>query len=292
MVSQGGHGLICIDYNQVAISNLMMQLAGHTEAKLDVYMLRHMILNALRAARTRFKNEFGELVICIDDRHYWRRDVFPYYKAGRRKAREESEMDWPAIFDALHQIRDELREHFPYRVIQVPGAEADDVIASICMDHGVEGLNTGEPILILSGDKDYIQLHKYANVRQYAPVLKKFIVHPDPEQYLVEHVLKGDGGDGVPSVLMPDDAIVMGTRAKPMTKKRLRELVNVEAMSPEIRRNYERNKMLIDMTQVPERIREQVRAQVDTPPKGDRKNLLKYFIDNRLRTLMDVINDF
>ena len=214
--------MILCDYSQVAVSNLMMQLQGHTEAQLDVGMLRHMVLNALRAARTRFKPEFGELVICVDDRHYWRRDKFPYYKAGRRKAREESEMDWPAIFEALHSIRDDLKKYFPYKVVQVPGGEADDVIACLCMDHGVEGLNVGEQILILSGDKDYIQLHKYANVRQYAPVLKKFVVHPDPEQYLIEHVLKGDGGDGIPSVLMPDDSMILGTRKIPMTKKRVK----------------------------------------------------------------------
>ena len=154
--------MILVDMNQVMIANMMMQIGNHQNAEIDVSMLRHMILNTLRANRKKFTAEFGELVICCDDTNYWRRQMYPYYKANRKKTRDKSEMDWNAIFQALNSIRDELKEFFPYKVIQVETCEADDIIGVITHEEGTE-LNMGEPILILSGDKDYIQLHKYAN---------------------------------------------------------------------------------------------------------------------------------
>lgn len=290
-----------LDFNQVCISNLMVQLGNHVNSELDEAMLRHMVLNTIRSLRSKFKMSYGELIICIDDRHQWRRDAFPYYKANRRKGREESELDWATIFDAFGHIRAELKETFPYRVLQIPGAEADDIIASLCMEYGRTDYDSqlpdwaeqeGEPILILSGDKDYIQLHTYGNVKQWNPVLKKYVVHPDPEEYKREHILKGDKGDGVPNVLMPDDSIVMGTRSKPMTTKKLTDLRDINSMSTEVRRNYERNKLLIDLTQVPEKIREQVREQMAAPIDTSRKRLLDYFIKHKLSMLMENIGDF
>ena len=189
---------ILVDLNQVMIASLMAQLGTHRNAEVDENMIRHMVLNSLRFNRMKFKSEFGELIICADDRSYWRKDVFPYYKASRRKARDESELDWGCIFSALNKIRDELKEVFPYKVIQIDGCEADDVIGAIIHKEG-KYLNSGENFLILSGDKDYIQLLKYANVKQYSPILKKWITHSNPEEYLFEHIIRGDAGDGVPN---------------------------------------------------------------------------------------------
>ena len=171
--------MILVDLNQVMISNMMMQIGNHQNAQVDENMLRHMILNTLRFNRQKFHREFGELLITCDDKNYWRRQSFPYYKANRRKARDSSELDWSAIFNALNKIRDELKEFFPYKVIQIDTCEADDIIGTIVHKEGKE-LNVGEPILILSGDHDFKQLHKYANVKQYDPTRKRWISHSDP----------------------------------------------------------------------------------------------------------------
>ena len=283
--------MILVDLNQVMISNLMAQIGNHTDAKLDESMLRHMILNTLRFNRNKFNKEFGELVICADDRNYWRRRMFPYYKAARKKSREDSEMDWSAIFNSLNKIREELKEFFPYKVIQIETAEADDIIGAIVHLEGRE-LNIGEPILILSGDKDYVQLHKYANVKQYDPTRKRWIRHENPDEFLYEHILKGDASDGVPNVLSADNCFVVNTRQKPVTKKRIAEWRTPENRNEEVQRNFKRNEMLIDLSMIPEDIKNEAIDKYKSDDVNDRSQLLNYFIKNRLRHLMENIQEF
>ena len=283
--------MILVDLNQVMISNMMMQIGNHQNAQVDENMLRHMILNTLRFNRQKFHREFGELLITCDDKNYWRRQSFPYYKANRRKARDSSELDWSAIFNALNKIRDELKEFFPYKVIQIDTCEADDIIGTIVHKEGKE-LNVGEPILILSGDHDFKQLHKYANVKQYDPTRKRWISHSDPNQYLAEHILKGDAGDGVPNVLSPDNTFVMGIRQRPVTKKRMLDWQDINKMDDEVKRNYFRNKSMIDLTQVPAVIKEEILEKYEAENTKDRSQLLNYFIKNKLRNLMESISEF
>jgi len=283
--------MILVDLNQVMISNMMVQIGNHQNAQVDENMIRHMVLNSLRYNRQKFNAEFGEFVICCDDKNYWRRNSFPYYKASRRKARTESELDWNAIFNALNNVREELKTFFPYKVIQIESAEADDIIGTIVHKEGTE-LNTGEPILILSGDKDYIQLHRYANVSQYDPTRKRFIKHSDPDRYLFEHIIKGDAGDGVPNVLSPDNSFVVGERQKPVTKKRLEMFEDINNLDETLLRNWTRNKMLIDLSQVPENIKEQILDEYNEVNTKDRSQLFNYFIKNKLKFLMENISDF
>ena len=283
--------MILVDLNQVMISNMMMQMGSHTNAQVDENMLRHMILNSLRFNRQKFHREFGELLITCDDKNYWRRQSYAFYKANRRKARDSSELDWNAIFNALNNIRDDLKEYFPYKVIQIETCEADDIIGTIVHKEGTP-LNTGEPILILSGDHDFKQLHKYANVKQYDPTRKRWISHSDPDGYLHEHIIKGDKGDGVPNVLSPDNTFVMGIRQRPITKKRLLEFSDINNMNEEVKRNYMRNRAMIDLKLIPENIKEQILNEYEAENPKDRSQLLNYFIKNKLRNLMESISEF
>ncbi len=282
---------ILVDLNQVMIANLMVQIGNHHNAEVDESMIRHMVLNSIRFNRMKFKEEFGELIICADDKNYWRRAQFPYYKASRRKNREESELDWTSIFNALNKVRQELKDVFPYKVIQIDGAEADDIIGTIVHQEG-RLLNTGEKFLILSGDKDYIQLHKYANIKQYNPVLKKWVAHSNPEQYLFEHIVKGDAGDGIPNILSADNSFVMNIRQKPVTKKRLEEWIDINKMSSEVKRNYMRNKSLIDLSEVPEHLKTKILEAYSAENTKDRSQLLNFFIKNRLKLLTESLGEF
>lgn len=284
--------MIIVDLNQVMLSNLLMQLGNHTNAQIEENMVRHMILNSLRSYRTKFFSDYGELVIACDNTNYWRRKVFPYYKANRKKAQEKSDLDWKAVFECLNKIRAELKEFFPYKVIDIESAEADDVIGSLVHEYGSE-MNAGEPILILSGDKDFIQLHKYANVKQYDPTRKKWISHNDPDQYLREHILKGDSSDGVPNVLSSDNCFVLGERQRPLTAKKLDHYLKVKPteMETNIARNYFRNDQLINLDHTPEEIRVKVLDEYNNQKK-DRSKLLNYFIANKLRNLTESIGDF
>ncbi len=285
--------MIIVDLNQVMLSNLLMQLGNHTNAQLEENMVRHMILNSLRSYKVKFGDEFGEMIIACDNTNYWRKQIFPYYKANRKKNIENSELDWKALFECLNKIRAELKEYFPYRVIDVESAEADDIIATLVTKFSTE-LNTGEKILILSGDKDFIQLHVYPNVSQYDPTRKKWIKHDDPERYLHEHILKGDAGDGVPNVLSPDNVFVVGDRQRPLTAKKMEKIMGteLEEMETSIARNYSRNVQLIDLSFTPESIREKVMEQFEAQKDRDRSKLLNYFIVNKLKNLTEHLSEF
>ena len=282
---------ILVDLNQVMISNIMVQIGNHQNAQIDENMIRHMVLNSLRANRMKFKEDFGDLVICADDKNYWRKGFFPYYKANRKKNREQSELDWNGIFNALNNIRTELKTVFPYKVIQIDRAEADDIIGTIVHKEG-SILNTGVPILILSGDKDYIQLHKYGNVSQYDPVKKRWIRHDDPDKFLIEHILKGDSGDGIPNIMSADNCFMLGVRQKPMTEKRMEEYASINNLSEDLVKNYNRNKKLIDLAEVPTDIKDKIIGEYDAENKKNRSNLLNYFMEKNLRNLTAHLNEF
>lgn len=289
--------MIVMDFSQVMLSNIMMQIGNHTDSKIEESMCRHMVLNSIRLYKNKFGAEYGDLVIACDNKNYWRRKIFPYYKANRKKSQAASELDWNAIFECLNKIREELKEYFPYRVIDVETAEADDIIGTLCATHGVEEefmeFQGVKKILILSGDKDFIQLHRYKNVQQYDPVRKKFIVHSDPIAYRNEHVMKGDSGDGIPNVLSPDNCFVVGERQKPLTQKRLDDLLSGRPMATEVARNYMRNKQLIDLAMIPVDVSEKIlESYKEQSNKKNGKNLMNYFIANRLKHLTESIGDF
>jgi hypothetical protein len=253
-----------------------------------------MVLNSIRGYRSRFHEAFGEMVLCYDSKKYWRREYFPNYKSNRKKDRANSGLDWNTIFETLNNIRDEIKETFPYKVLEVEGAEADDCIAAI-VQHVAETPSEFEHILILSGDKDFIQLHKYNNVQQYSPTVKKFIKDIDPDIYIREHVLKGDRSDGVPNFLSPDNTFVDELRQKPLTKKKLETWIDLEPTdycSDEMLRNYQRNKTLIDLECIPSDLKVKILEDYQNAEHGDRSKLLNYFIKKRLKNLMNDIGDF
>jgi hypothetical protein len=288
--------MILLDLNQVMISNLMMQ-PGMTSDGINENLIRHMVLNSIRMYNVKFKDEYGELIICADDKKYWRRDLFPYYKAARKKAREESPYDWNLIFETLNKVRDEIRENFPYKVIQIDKTEADDVIGTICTNYGVELRNSqSEKILILSSDKDFMQLQKFANVDQYSPIAKKFLKTSEPVKFLKEHIIKGDRGDGIPNILSSDDTFITESRQKPVTEKKLNTWV---AQNPEefcdatMMRNYKRNESLIDLAKVPSEYADRILTAYRTPKEVKGKDkVLNYFIKNRMKQLMEHIQEF
>ena len=284
--------MILVDMNQISLASVMMHLNITKRDSVEPGMVRHMILNSLRMYRQMFNEEYGELVICYDSKHYWRRDYYPEYKASRKKTRDSSGHDWDDIFEFLNMMKEEIKDNFPYKVLEVYGAEADDIIATLC--HELE-FDNGKT-LILSGDKDFVQLQKYRNVTQYSPITKKFVNGIDPNEYLYEHILKGDTGDGVPNVLSPDNTFVDGLRQRPLSKKKISEWAGpmCEQMLPndEVKRNYQRNKKLIDLTQSPNELFMECKKAYDDAPEGDRSKLLNYFIKNRLQELTNSIGDF
>ena len=281
--------MILVDLNQVLISNLMAQTRGQLEELPDKNMLRHMVLNSLRGYNLKFKEEYGTPVLCADGANPWRREFFPNYKHARRKGRDESTKDWTSLFQMIGEIRDEIAQNFPYIVLHIDRVEADDIIAVL-----VKEFHTKEKIMIVSGDKDFIQLHRYPNVKQFAPIQKKFVEDEDPIKYLHEQIIKGDRSDGVPNILSPDDVFVTGTKQRPINKKRLEEWANIEniPLGSETKKYYERNKKLIDLEEIPGLIYNDILNKYKTYKVNDRTLLLTYFIENKLKSLIENINDF
>ena len=281
--------MILVDMNQISLASMMMHLHMSKSKEPDGNMVRHMILNSLRMYRTRFSSEYGELVLCYDSKHYWRRDYFPEYKSGRRKSREKDDKYWDEIFSCLNEIKDELRKNLPYKFLEVYGAEADDIIGILCS-------TISEEIMIISGDKDFIQLQKFPNVKQFSPITKKSVNGANPGGYLKEHIFKGDTSDGIPNVLSPDNTFTDGLRQKPLGKKKIASWMehNFDDVAPndEVKRNYQRNKKLIDLAYTPDELSREIIDTYNEAPFGDRSKLLNYFIQKRLKNLTESIGEF
>ena len=281
--------MILIDLNQVMISNLMAQNRGNLSELPSKDAVRHSILNTIRAFNVKFKDEYGEMILCGDAAEPWRRDIFPNYKHQRRKGRVESQIDWDGLFKIMSEIREEFVTKLPYKVLHIEKCEADDIIATLVKQQ------TEDLYLIISGDKDFIQLQHYGNVYQFSPLLKSFIgENESAEVFLREQIIKGDRSDGVPNILSDDEIFLRDERQKPINKKRLEEWSNIEniPLGSETRKYYERNKRLIDLSMIPENISESIINRYKDYKVNDRSLLLQYFIDNKLKALIENINDF
>jgi len=289
--------MIIVDINQIMISNLMVQINGRNAVELSEDLVRHMVLNSLRGHNKKFRKEYGEMVIACDSKNVWRREVFPNYKAGRKANREKSEHDWDAIFSMLHTIKDEIKTFLPYKVIELETAEADDIIATLVRrQQRIVGPNHAKKILILSGDKDFIQLHN-ENVRQYNPVLSKFVGKGEnPSIYIKEHIFKGDRSDGIPNILSDDNVFVEGRRQRPLSKKKINNWVNdvffYTHFTEEEEKNYNRNRKLIDLSCIPQELEDKINNEFNDVKVASRDKILGYFINKKLKTLIEVIDEF
>ena len=288
--------MILVDFSQVMLSNIFMQLHHNNNDELNETLVRHMVLNSLRMYRQKFA-DYGDMIMCCDGPSYWRREYFPQYKANRKKAREKSSLDWNMIFQSLNKIRDEIAENMPYPVLRKEGAEADDIIGALCKQYGmiVRSSDNEKNIIIISADKDFCQLQKYANVQQYSPIQKKMVVENNPERYKKLHIMQGDVGDGVPNFLSADNTLVEGIRQKPLSKKKLEEWLTMdpnEFCEGEMLRNYMRNKKMVDFDEIPELLQNDIVNDYVYMDRNPRSKILNYFIKNRLKTLTENIGDF
>lgn len=282
--------MILVDLNQVLISNLMAQTRGQSDIKPNKDMVRHMVINSIRGFNLKFKEEYGTQVLCADAGNPWRRDFFPNYKHARRKGRVDSATDWDNIFTIITEIKDEIAKNFPYIMMYVEKAEADDIIATLVREY-----HNSEKIMIISGDKDFIQLQQYKNCKQYSPIFKKFIGEGvDPKLFLHEQVIKGDRSDGIPNILSADNVFLTGEKQRPINKKRLEEWSNIDniPLGSETKKHYERNKKLIDLDLIPGHIYNEILNKYNNYKIPSRSLLLSYFIENKLKSLIDKINDF
>lgn len=289
--------MILLDYSQVCVAAILAfshdLKKGSDDNKKN--LIRHVALNSIKSYKKKYGNEYGQMVIACDGRNYWRKEAFANYKGQRKKARDESDLDWKLIFDTLTEIREDLKEHFKYKVIHVDRCEADDVIA--VLTESTQEFGKFEPVMIVSSDKDFKQLHAYDNVKQFSPMLKKQITVNKKElkAWLIEHVVKGDAGDGIPNIMSKDDVFMIGERQKSVSSKRLEEFIDrgFEACrTDEERRNWQRNIQLVDFAYIPEDVKNCILEAFETEPKGSKMAIMNYLIKHKCRNLLDEIEDF
>lgn len=282
--------MILIDYNQIALSNIIVQKLN------DENMIRHMILNSIRMYNKKYRDQYGQMVICCDGPNTWRKQYFPEYKAARKKNRDDSGVDWQEIFRILNLVRDEIRENLPYKVIHLDGCEADDIIGTLVLE--TQEFGKDEPVKIISSDKDFIQLHRFKNVSQFSPMQKKEVSDKNPHIYRFNHIIKGDAGDGVPNVKSADNVFIEeGLRQTPIRAKQIEEWLDnserlSEVMDSEVYRNYQRNKKLIDLTEIPENISESIINTFNNSKKPMQMKVLNYLIKKRCNLLIESVEEF
>ena len=296
--------MIVVDYSQVLISNCLAHGAdfdkGRDAAKME-QIARHTILTTLLSYKQQFGKKYGSMVIAVDGKQNWRRDVFPHYKFKRKGNREESSTDWQAIFSIGAQIREELQALFPFKVVREETAEADDVIAVLCkytQDNELhqDGLEeTPQKFLAISTDGDFKQLYKYPNYAQWSPMLRKAVARPE-RTFLLEKLLTGDSGDGVPNVRSSDRAFVDGIRQKPITAKMkeafFKDPSGAGLLQEELR-NLHRNRTLIDFEYIPEEVSGKILNTYQTAePASDQNAVFEYFVRNRCRQLASDVQEF
>jgi len=279
--------MIIIDYNGIAISNIVTQ-----KLDIDENLIRHMILNSIRMYRSMFKEKYGEVVIAGDAGNNWRYKAFPQYKAARKKNRKTSTIDWNEVFRITNMVWDELGENFPYKTIKVDGCEADDIVGVLC--ENTQEFGQHENVMIISADKDFAQLQKYDNISQYSPMQKKYIKVEHPRKQLLELILKGDTSDGVPNVLSGDNVFVDGERQTPLRKPIMEALMeDPSSQGPEVLRNIQRNRRLIDLSSTPKELQEEILNQFTFQDRYDnRGKVFPFLVEKRCRRLIDDIKDF
>ena len=298
--------MLILDYSQVAMSNIFMfqndlkKTNDNREEAINI--IRHTILTGIKFYKKKYGAKYGEVVLACDGKQVWRKDIFPYYKAGRKAVREKSELDWKLVFDTISQIRNDIAEHFPYKVVHMDHVEADDVIATLCkwtqtnglIDHGL--FEERQSVMIISSDGDFKQLHKYDNVSQYSPIQKKTVTCADPVAYLAEHIAKA-GDDGIPNVLSADDTFVVeGARQNKMTKAKLERFITLgrDACEDDTqRRNWDRNNQLINLDMIPDAIQQKILdIYLGASPKGDKMSVYNYLMKHRCNLLLDEVEEF
>lgn len=264
---------LLVDLNNLNIRTLF---AGHgvNWEKEGYGFHRHLVLNTLFANIRKFNP--CEIILCIDAvKTSWRKKVYSEYKANRKLLRDASDFDWSSYFEHINIFVEDLK-FLPFKVIQVPYSEADDIIAVLS-----KNLSDSENI-VLSSDSDFIQLLKNPHVKIFDPLKNKYVTDKDPDRTLHIKIIQGDSGDNIPAI---KERVGEKTAIKLLDTGALGPLLE---SSSEIRDKYERNKTLISFDYIPNAIGKLV---LDTyhsyPVNKEPRDYYRWFIEHKLRKLVD-----
>lgn len=301
--------MILVDFSQMVVSSVAVNFTKEHSSKEDLTgLIRHMVFSMILNLKQKLGKSYGKIILCCDSRRYWRREYFPYYKGHRSHSKDESPFDWQLVYDVMDQLKKDIAENFNYQVIDVSGAEADDVIACLTkylseneLEEG--GLFGGNPqkICIVSSDGDFCQLQKYDNVVQWNNQHKKWVSEPNPKKYLIEHIIRGDGGDNIPSVLTSNKWAedrannVKAARAKSITEAQFERLstTKLDDLPENEKSNWIRNRTLIDFDYIPPEVNDAIiDAYKNYEQKGSKAKIMNYFLKHKMKVMFSNVGEF
>lgn len=278
--------MILIDLPSVVIPEIIVL---YNKAKMDLTddLVRRVILTQMLSYKKKYGGTYGKLVICADGDRYWRRDDFPLYKKNRRKDRAKSDFPWEEFHLIYTRVREEIKE-LSFKFLEIERMEADDVIGILVKKFA--GL---EPIMIVSADKDLKQLHKLAkNIKQWSPITKKMVTAKDYS--LIEHIMRGDGSDGIPNIFSDDDVFMHSHKRQKscptVLVEKAKHLAEPETIAPNavVLDKYKRNRKLIDLDYIPE---EYIKITMDAYHASTMErrptSLLNYAIKHKLKHVIE-----
>jgi len=271
----------------------------HDDAKEPtINNVRHVAFSNILMYKKKYHKTHGTPVICVDSKPYWRELVFQHYKKNRDDSRDKSKIDWKMFSKSFKQVIEDMHGHLPYPIIDVSRCEGDDVICVLTQYAHARK----DPVMIISSDKDMIQLQSmYSQVKQYSPAIGKLLSSSGSDYDILTHIIKGDASDGIPNIFSPDDIFInrAGRRQKVVTKKMLEEVhalddpLEWKRLNKDEVAKFKRNKLLIDATMIPERLKTRIIETYESELAKKKPNRMRSFcITNRMGTLLESTQAF
>ena len=224
----------------------------------------------------------SKLILASDSKNYWRKDIFPEYKAHRAKEREKSKIDYTKFFKEYGTFIKELKEVLPNtHFIEVERCEADDIIAVLCTEK-----YKNDTFINISTDSDFHQLLQYKNYVQFDPQKRRKIKHINPKQGLNIKILSGDRKDNIPPI-RPRIGKVTATG---LLSEGLDELLRDSTLKS----SYDRNKQLIDLSMIPQEYKTKIMKEFNTfeNKKFNSGALWQFLLKHKLDYLVKNVSTF
>lgn len=270
-------------------------------------ILRHAIINSFTTLKKRFGAEYGELIIAVDGKKNFRKDIYEHYKAGRAEARKKSDIPWNIVFDIVHRLVDEAKENWPWAVIEVDRAEADDVMFVLVEDianHNTQSVGVmdddePEKVLLDTRDQDMFQIHR-PGLRQWDSRDRKFITLPSgmtAEAFRKDLIIRGDTTDGVENVFTPLGTLITpGVRQTACIAKRMNSVLQFENifdydLDPVIKERIKMNHQLVSSQGIPLDVRDEIVSKYKNRTINKKMKMLQYLQKHRCIRLIDEINN-
>lgn len=270
--------MLLVDFSPISIASAF---ACGEDLSEDLY--RHLTLSTILSLRTKFK-KYGETIIVFDSKNYWRKDIHPNYKGQRAAAREKSAFDFNKFYEYQETVKAEFASVFPYRWLQIPRLEADDIIGHLA-------LTAKEQTVIVSPDGDFKQCMRNPRVKLWSNLKKKF----EEDQTLIEiefdlhkKIMKGDGGDNIPNVFTPLEG--KEGRQKPVSQ-RLLEHTFENGVGIDLKTRYQENKTLIDLRYIPEEYKVLIEESLNSDIVGSKARIWNYLTSKKLNRIGSFIKD-